>query len=99
MRICLQEIRRCQQVTPHPNFVVLLGQRYGWRPVPAAIPVAEFAPILAATSDPEHHALLEQWYVRDDNAVPPEYVLSRVRKAASMRIRTIGRKSKRSYGL
>jgi myo-inositol catabolism protein IolC len=33
MQICLNEIRRCQEVTPRPNFVVLLGDRYGWRPV------------------------------------------------------------------
>lgn len=31
MDVCLAEIRRCQQVTPRPNFVVLMGDRYGWR--------------------------------------------------------------------
>jgi hypothetical protein len=34
MRICLEEIARCQRVTPRPNFIVLLGDRYGWRPLP-----------------------------------------------------------------
>ncbi|MFP4498685.1 MAG: DUF4062 domain-containing protein [Vulcanimicrobiota bacterium] len=34
MDICLEEIRHCQKVTPRPNFLVLLGQRYGWRPFP-----------------------------------------------------------------
>ncbi|MDZ4341549.1 MAG: DUF4062 domain-containing protein, partial [Candidatus Binatia bacterium] len=29
MRICLEELRRCQEATPRPNFLVLLGQRYG----------------------------------------------------------------------
>jgi hypothetical protein len=29
MRICLDEIDRCQQITPRPNFIVLLGDRYG----------------------------------------------------------------------
>jgi len=29
MPLCLSEIRRCQQMTPRPNFLVLLGQRYG----------------------------------------------------------------------
>jgi len=29
MEICLAEIKRCQEVTPKPNFVVLLGERYG----------------------------------------------------------------------
>jgi len=33
MRICRVEIARCQAVTPRPNFVVLLGDRHGWRPL------------------------------------------------------------------
>jgi hypothetical protein len=41
MPLCLDEIRRCQRTTPKPNFVVLLGQRYGWRPLPWEIPTAE----------------------------------------------------------
>src|SRR3990170_8265845 len=40
--ICLTEIERCQKLTPRPNFVVLLGDRYGWRPPPPRIPAAEF---------------------------------------------------------
>ena len=32
MKICLGEIERCQKITPRPNFIVLLGDRYGWRP-------------------------------------------------------------------
>lgn len=30
MTICMEELRRCQRVTPKPNFIVLLGNRYGW---------------------------------------------------------------------
>ena len=37
MKICLGEINRCHRVTPRPNFLVLLGQRYGWCPLPADI--------------------------------------------------------------
>lgn len=39
LRICLEEIRRCQVLSPRPNFVALLGDRYGWEPVPARIPL------------------------------------------------------------
>ena len=74
MRLCLDEIARCQQVTPRPNFIVLLGQRYGWRPPPDAIPGDEFEAITAHLA-PHECALLDQWYARDDNAVPPEYCL------------------------
>ena len=84
MKICLEEIARCQRVTPRPNFIVLLGDRYGWQPLPEEIPAAEFEAILERVS-PEERALLcweEQgaegrrgWYRQDDNAVPPVYVL------------------------
>ncbi len=38
MKICLAEIARCQNGTPRPNFVILMGNRYGWRPLPVEIP-------------------------------------------------------------
>jgi len=38
MNICLGEIERCQKTSPRPNFIVLLGNRYGWRPLPRQIP-------------------------------------------------------------
>ena len=45
MNICLGEIERCQQVTPRPDFLVLLGNRYGWLPPPPQIPEGEFSAI------------------------------------------------------
>ena len=42
MRICFEELRRSQEVSPEPNFLVLLGNRYGWRPLPEEISVDEF---------------------------------------------------------
>jgi hypothetical protein len=32
MQICFEELRRSQQISPQPNFLILLGNRYGWRP-------------------------------------------------------------------
>jgi hypothetical protein len=75
MRICLEEIARCQRVTPKPNFIVLLGDRYGWRPLPFAIPADEFETIEASIADANDEALVHRWYKRDDNAVPPVYDL------------------------
>src|SRR5690349_24647166 len=34
MRICLREIKRCQEERPKPNILILLGERYGARPLP-----------------------------------------------------------------
>ncbi len=38
MNICLGEVARCQQLSPRPNFIVLLGDRYGWCPPPSYDP-------------------------------------------------------------
>ncbi len=76
MRICLEEINRCRTVSPRPNFIVLLGDRYGWRPLPEEIPAFEFEEI-RRRADPISLDLLEWrddqapgakgWYRRNDN--------------------------------
>ncbi len=75
MNICLEELRRCQRTSPRPNFIVLLGQRYGWCPLPPQIAATEFEPIRDQITLPDDQALLAHWYRRDENAVPPEYCL------------------------
>ncbi len=30
LQICLSEIERCQNLSPKPNFIILLGDRYGY---------------------------------------------------------------------
>ena len=75
MTICLGEIERCQQASPRPNFIVLLGDRYGWCPPPSQIPAAGFAGILGVIENAEDAALLKEWYGLDENAVPPEWRL------------------------
>ncbi len=72
--ICLQEVRRCQERTVRPNFLVLLGERYGWRPAPARIPVAELDELVDGL-DPAAAGLVRDWYRLDENARPPEYLL------------------------
>ena len=42
MRICFEELQRSQEISPEPNFLVLLGNRYGWRPLPEDISVDQF---------------------------------------------------------
>jgi hypothetical protein len=75
MNICLGEIQRCQLTTPRPNFIVLLGDRYGWCPPPSQIPADEFEKIMKHIQDTADIALLEEWYSLDENAVPPEWCL------------------------
>jgi WD40 repeat protein len=74
MRICLEEVRRCQQLSPRPNFAVLLGDRYGWEPVPARIPQDHWRRLSQAASRVDLE-LIEESYRLDENAVPPMYCL------------------------
>ncbi|XP_069578542.1 NACHT domain- and WD repeat-containing protein 1 [Brachyistius frenatus] len=54
----------------------LLGNRYGHRALPRLLPEKQFEVLLSKLSkDPEGVKLLNQWFLKDDNAVPPTYVL------------------------
>lgn len=84
MEICLNEIRRCQKLSPRPNFLILIGDRYGWQPIPPAIPETEMRAILHYLSQDSRKLVLYDegklesnngWYRLDENAVPAEYVL------------------------
>src|ERR1700676_3800220 len=74
MEVCLTEIARCQRTGIKPNFIILVGDRYGQPPLPARIEAREFEGLLKHVAS-EDQALLNLWYRRDDNAVPPEYLL------------------------
>ncbi len=81
MRICFDELRRAQEISPRPNFLILLGNRYGWRPLPEEISVEEFhtlehaAAQIPGSADKSAVAVLREWYREDTNAVPPVYLL------------------------
>jgi hypothetical protein len=77
MNICLRELRRCQETTDKPNFLILLGDRYGWLPLPPQIDALEFEELerVLTTESTEDTERLNRWYRRDDNAVPAQYVL------------------------
>lgn len=54
----------------------LLGNRYGHRALPHLITEKKFESLLNKLSkNPEGIKLLTQWYLKDNNAIPPTYVL------------------------
>lgn len=84
LRICLRELQRCQAGPIKPNFLVLLGDRYGWRPLPETLPARLFERLCAALPAGWRNLLewrdeqpdgAKGWYRLDDNAVPPVYEL------------------------
>ncbi len=87
MRICFEELRRAQDVSPRPNFLVLLGDRYGWQPLAEWADENEFGKLTEAAVELDNNALrdpqspdsasqvLATWYRRDNNACPVRFLL------------------------
>ncbi|XP_028856610.1 NACHT domain- and WD repeat-containing protein 1 isoform X2 [Denticeps clupeoides] len=74
--LCLEEIQSCKKISVGPSFVVLLGNSYGHRPIPHLISEYEFELLLSKHSDNlDSVKFLNKWYWKDDNSVPPSYVL------------------------
>ena len=75
MQICRNEIKRCQQLSPKPNFIALLGNRYGWTPLPETIPFKVSMLLKMSATEKE---LFNRWYRLDENALPEgEYILQK----------------------
>src|SRR4051812_35846581 len=43
LEVCFNEIYRCQKVTVKPNFIILVGSKYGTQPVPSKVPADEMS--------------------------------------------------------
>lgn len=73
--ISLKELKACQRLSTGPNFVTFLCQKYGYCPFPHNISMDEFDTLSSVVEDKGDKDLIQSWFVRDENAVPPEYVL------------------------
>jgi len=86
MRTCFEELRRSQDVSPEPNFPILLGNRYGWRPLPEETSAEEFQRLEGAARQidvvDQRRPLyvLRRWYLLDENSLTPVYILQLRRK-------------------
>ena len=69
--MCLTEVANCKAY-PHPNFIIFLGSRYGWIPLPYMIEKLEFEEILKNTDKAKE---LNEWYFLDENQIPSSYIL------------------------
>lgn len=74
--LCMKEIENCQRLSMGPNFVVFLGQKYGYRPIPTYILSSELQMLRDDLASMGIDViLLDTWYKKDSNAVPPISVL------------------------
>ncbi|XP_033761972.1 NACHT domain- and WD repeat-containing protein 1-like isoform X2 [Pecten maximus] len=78
--LCLKELQLCQKLSTGPNFVTLLSHKYGYRSLTREIDAEEFEKIFAVIESIEAKELLKKWYRKDNNAVPPMYLLSPISK-------------------
>ncbi|KAL4232336.1 hypothetical protein ACF0H5_009907 [Mactra antiquata] len=76
--LCLKELRLCQQLSTGPNFVSLLSHKYGYTAFPRLIDAEEFEKIFDNIKDQDVKDLFQKWYTRDDNYVPPTYILASI---------------------
>jgi len=80
MDICLSEVERAT-TEPHPDFLILSGDKYGWVPLPRVIEKKEFEDIVAKLKELKNKNanintnILETWYELDYNQLPTSYIL------------------------
>ncbi|CAG2215281.1 unnamed protein product [Mytilus edulis] len=80
-KICLLEVENCQNLSLGPNFIFISGDRYGFRPIPVEIDKDEFDTLkkIAEKNSLSDTELLDIWYLLDENAIPPLYILQPIR--------------------
>lgn len=61
IKICLNEIKHCQDISPKPNFIVMTGQRYGWIPLPNELEYGDFN-ILYQSANNSEREIITFWY-------------------------------------
>ena len=71
LELCLSEVRACKTHLD-PNFLIMVGNRYGWVPLPYAIKKEEFECLYKKVEDKD---LLDEWYTLDENQLPPSFVI------------------------
>jgi len=78
IQTCFDEIERCQRLSPKPNFVLLLGQRYGYIPLPEVIPNSLYCKIrdfFIKNIESEPLLLWDNWYQQDSNDLERKWLI------------------------
>ena len=74
LELCLDEVRECKKHID-PNFLIMLGDRYGWVPLPYAILKEEYEEIQEFIKTKEDKDELDKWYELDENQLEVSYLL------------------------
>lgn len=81
----LRELRRCQILTAGPSFLAFIGQKYGKTCLQSSIPADEFELLRMwlhnqKSRDTRTAPLLDEWYTKDYNSIPPVYFRMKLSK-------------------
>ncbi|XP_067841646.1 NACHT and WD repeat domain-containing protein 2-like [Heptranchias perlo] len=75
-KLRMKLLDECLKFSAGPCFVALIGEQYGSASLPAEIEASEFEIILGRSQNEGLSTrVLENWYCRDENSVPPAYYL------------------------
>lgn len=77
IKICINEVKRSLE-HPKPNFIALLGDRYGWVSLPTEIETSLFETLVSQIESKSDQDFLYTWYKLDTNLVPSQYILQPV---------------------
>ena len=78
LELCLNEVKS-SKLNPHPNFLIMAGDRYGWIPLPYLIEEKEFDSILENIENSDDKKLLNSWYKLDENQIPSSHRMNDTR--------------------
>lgn len=71
--ICINEVQKCLS-GPSPNFLIMIGDRYGWIPLPYILPSKIYNKLDNGLAG-EERELFREWYLLDRNSIDFHYVL------------------------
>lgn len=74
LELCLEEVQS-SKFYPYPNFLIMLGDRYGTIMLPYMIEQNDFEEISNTIKSEEDKKLLNNWYKLDKNQIPNSYIL------------------------
>ncbi|XP_061072449.1 NACHT and WD repeat domain-containing protein 2 [Conger conger] len=75
-QVRLQLLEDCRKTSAGPFLVALVGRQYGNTGLPVQVEVSEFQQVLQTGQQMGMDTqLLEHWYERDENAIPPSFCL------------------------
>lgn len=77
MSVCIDELEKCRNVSPIPFLFILLGNRYGWIPIPEILYENQWNYVLeyAKNNNKECYKILIKEYIEDSNNIPKRYLL------------------------